>query len=229
MCTCTQSPLQPPAPPGRCPGRPARLGRAGQLGSRAAHCCIPPEGAASLRGVQRGVLISNYTDMDAHPPAHGGPRVALRPQRPLRQLACIARAADGEAQQGLWLECDTLLLFCSGTSVNFPLPGSLSFPLGLPAASAQNLNLPAGWEVTEGDSSRGPGAPAGRACKGAAVRTPQSPENGRQRTGREGRGGGDWETGQRVEARARVRSPERGLAAAGWVAPPWVSTSPTVR
>lgn len=47
------------------------------------------------------------------------------------------------------------------------------------------------------------------------MRTPQSPENGRQRTGREGRGGGDGETGQRVEARARVRSPERGLCRMG--------------
>lgn len=156
-------------------------------------CCIPPEVVASLHWVKRGMLIFNYTDMDAHPPAHSSPRErGSDPGGPLGSWPALHVQTDGEAQQGLWLECDTLLLFCSGTSVNFPLPGSLSFPLGLPTASAQNLNLSAGWEVTEGDSSRGLAVPAGRACKRVAEHTPQSSENDRQRTERVRRGYQGW-------------------------------------
>lgn len=41
----------------------------------------------------------------------------------------------GEVQRGLLLECGTLLLLCPGTSVNFPLPCSLLYPMGLSTAS----------------------------------------------------------------------------------------------
>lgn len=146
--------------------------------------------------------------------------MALRPQRPLRQLACIARAADGEAQQGLWLECDTLLLFCSGTSVNFPLPGSLSFPLGLPAASAQNLNLPAGWEVTKETALGALGRQQGEPARGLLCALPKALKMaGRGQEEREGATGtGRQGSGWRRELESGARS-AASLPPDGWPLP----------